>query len=94
MFSCALLYIFMMFPSLKFPCNFFLYHLSSDLQAFEVGRFFPVPASCEFIICVLGTPFDAGGSSVHSITYILYGLVNCTHVPWLWGEQTVLSLHD
>lgn len=62
----------MLFPSLKFPCNFFLYHLGSDLQSLEVGRVFPIPVSL-----VLGSlslhiiPFDAAGSSVHSVMCIL-----------------------
>lgn len=72
-FFCVLLYIFILFPSLKFPPNFFLYHLGSDLKALEVGRFFPnsSKSSFRFIISALGTLLDAGGFSVHSVTYIL-----------------------
>lgn len=72
MFFYVLLYNVLLFLSLEFSCNFFLYHLGSDLQALEVGGFFPIPVSL-----VLGSlslyiiPFDAGGSSVHSVTCIL-----------------------
>lgn len=73
MFFCVLLYIFMLLPSLKFPRNFLLCHLGSDLQAFEVGRFFPALVSLVLgsLSLVLGTTLDAVVFSVHLVKCIL-----------------------
>lgn len=70
-FMCVI-YIFMLFPSLKFPYGFFLYHLGIDLQSLEVGRFFPNSSETRFrfIISALGILFDAGGYFVCSVTRI------------------------
>lgn len=90
MFFCVLLYIFILFLSLKCPGNFFLYHLGSDLKALEVGRFFAnsSKSSFTFIISALGTLLDAGGFSVHSVTCTLdtVWLIVQSHVTWLGAE--------
>lgn len=96
MFFCVLLYIFMLFLSLKFPCNFFLYHLGSDLRALEIGRFFPIPVSLVLGSLSLHYPLWCWWllspfSNMHSD---MVWLIVHSHVTWLWAEQTVPSLHD
>lgn len=91
MFFYVLLYIFLLFLSLEFPCNIFLYHLGSDPQALEVGRFFPIgfiilvyyPLCCWWLLCSF--------SNMHSdmVWFIVH-----SQVIWLWAEQTVSSLHN
>lgn len=71
--------------------------MGSDLPPLEAGRFFPSSSefSFGFIISVLGTPFDAGGSSVHSDMHSgMVWLIVHSHVTWLWAGKTVSSLHN
>ena len=91
----CVIYIFMLFLSLRFLCGFFLYHLGIDLQSLEVGRFFPIPVSLclgslplhwESSLMLVATLFD----NTHSDMVLL---IVHSHVTWLQAEQTVSSLH-
>lgn len=88
------IYVFMLFPSLKFLYGFFCYHLGIGLQSLEAGRFFQWDWVWAHYLCI-GNPLWFQWllhlfSNVHSDMVLL---TVHSRVAWLQAEQTVSSLH-